>query len=53
MNDQVPEKWRAMFTNEEWIQHDFVVKGSWLMGGLAVLVHLVIWMTKPWLTPGA
>jgi light-harvesting complex 1 beta chain len=48
MNDQVPEKWRSLFTNEEWLQHQFIVYGSWIQLALAVLVHGLIWTVKPW-----
>jgi light-harvesting complex 1 beta chain len=52
MNDQVPEKYRSLFTNEEWIQHGFLVKASWLQAALAVVVHASIWLVKPWLMVG-
>jgi light-harvesting complex 1 beta chain len=48
MNDQVPEKWRSLFTNEEWLQHDFIVKASWLQLALATVVHGLIYLVKPW-----
>jgi light-harvesting complex 1 beta chain len=50
MNDQVPEKWRTLFTNEEWIQHDFIVKASWLQAILATVVHGAIYLVQPWFT---
>jgi len=25
-NDQVPDKWKNLFTNDEWYMHDIVVK---------------------------
>jgi gamma-glutamyl:cysteine ligase YbdK (ATP-grasp superfamily) len=42
MSDQVPEKYRGIFTNEEWVQHQFVVWGSWIFVGVAFLVHVFI-----------
>ena len=42
MNDQVPQQYRGIFTNEEWIQHRFIVLGSWIYVGVAFLVHMFI-----------
>jgi hypothetical protein len=42
MSDQVPEKYRGIFTNEEWVQHQFVVWGSWIFVGMAFVVHMFI-----------
>ena len=51
MNDKVPERWRPLFTNEEWLQHQLVVLGSWLFFILAVIIHIIIAMYKPWISP--
>jgi gamma-glutamyl:cysteine ligase YbdK (ATP-grasp superfamily) len=49
MSDQVPEKYRGIFTNEEWVQHQFIVWGSWIYLGVAVVVHLFILASRPWI----
>jgi light-harvesting complex 1 beta chain len=51
MNDKVPERWRPLFTNEEWLQHQLVVLGSWIFFILAGLIHIIIAMYKPWISP--
>jgi hypothetical protein len=49
MSDQVPEQYRGLFTNEEWVQHKFLVWGTWATGAVSVIVHLFIWsMGKRW-----
>ncbi|MCS7087512.1 MAG: hypothetical protein NZL91_02280 [Thermoflexales bacterium] len=54
MNDKVPERWRPIFTNEEWIQHQLVVAALWMFNILAGIVHIILFLYKPWidLTPG-
>lgn len=47
-NDQVPDKWKGLFTNDEWAMHDIVVK---ITGGFLVIgatAHLLIWLWRPW-----
>jgi len=51
MNDKVPERWRPLFTNEEWLQHQLIVLGSWIFFILAGLIHIIIAMYKPWISP--
>jgi light-harvesting complex 1 beta chain len=48
MNDQVPDRYKGIFTNEEWVQHDFIVKGSWIYLAIAVVIHLFILVNRPW-----
>jgi light-harvesting complex 1 beta chain len=48
MNDKVPERWKPLFTNEEWLQHQLVVLGSWIFFVLAGINHVIIAMYKPW-----
>ena len=49
VNDQVPAKYRGIFTNEEWIQHQFIVYGSWIYIGIAVVLHAFIALGRPWI----
>jgi hypothetical protein len=42
MNDKVPEQWKGLFTNEEWLQHQLIVKGSWLFFILAFINHAIV-----------
>jgi len=49
-NDKVPEKWKNLFTNEEWYMHDIVVKSMYGFGAIAILAHLFVWLWRPWLT---
>lgn len=51
MNDKVPERYKPLFTNEEWLQHQLVVLGSWIFFVLAGLNHVIIAMYKPWISP--
>lgn len=47
MNDRVPEQWKPLFTNEEWLQHRLVVVGSWMFFAIAGVVHIIMAMYKP------
>jgi light-harvesting complex 1 beta chain len=49
MNDKVPEKWKPLFTNEEWLEHGLVVYGSWAFLAVAVVLHIVFAAVKPWI----
>ena len=49
-NDLVPEKWRGLFNNDEWLMHDIVVKAMYGFGGIAIVAHILVWLWKPWLT---
>ncbi|MCY7286277.1 MAG: hypothetical protein LH679_23225 [Cyanobacteria bacterium CAN_BIN43] len=49
MNDKVPERYKALFTNEEWLQHQLVVLGSRIFFALAAVNHIIIASYKPWI----
>jgi hypothetical protein len=48
-NDQVPDMWKNLFTNEEWFMHDIVVKASYGFMVVAILSHTLVWIWRPWL----
>lgn len=48
-NDKVPDRWKGLFTNEEWFMHDIVVKSMYGFGVIAVIAHVLVWLWKPWL----
>jgi light-harvesting complex 1 beta chain len=49
-NDLVPDQWKPLFNNAEWLVHDIVVKT--IYGGLviAVIAHILCWAWTPWLS---
>lgn len=48
-NDQVPARWKNLFTNDEWYMHDIVVKSTYGFLGIALVAHLLCIIWKPWL----
>ncbi len=47
-NDKVPERWKNLFSNDEWFVHDIVVKSSWAFLIIAIVAHILVYMWKPW-----
>jgi light-harvesting complex 1 beta chain len=48
-NDQVPDPWKGLFTNEEWLMHDIVVKSTYGFLVIAVIAHTLVWIWQPWI----
>jgi light-harvesting complex 1 beta chain len=48
-NELVPDKWRTLFTNEEWLAHDIVVKTTYGFLAIAVVAHILVYAWKPWI----
>lgn len=48
-NDNVPDPWKGLFTNDEWLMHDIVVKATYGFLVIAILAHTLVWLWKPWL----
>lgn len=48
-NDLVPARWKTLFTNEEWLVHDIVVKTTYGFLAIAIVAHLLVYIWKPWL----
>jgi len=48
-NDQVPNPWKGLFTNDEWLMHDIVVKATYGFLVIAIVAHTLVWLWKPWL----
>lgn len=48
-NDMVPDKWKSLFTNEEWLMHEIVVRSTYGGAILSILVHIGVWFWQPWL----
>jgi len=48
-NDQVPDPWKGLFTNEEWLVHDIVVKATFGFLIIAMVAHTLVYLWKPWL----
>lgn len=52
-NDQVPEPYKRLFSNDEWILHDIVVKATYGFLVIAIVAHTLTWLWEPWLIPTA
>ncbi|MGF1507641.1 MAG: light-harvesting antenna LH1, beta subunit [Anaerolineae bacterium] len=48
-NDRVPDKWKGLFTNEEWFMHDIVVKSTYGFLIIAIIAHTLVYIWQPWL----
>ena len=48
-NDQVPDPWKNLFTNEEWVMHDIVVKATYGFLVIAIIARTLVWLWQPWL----
>lgn len=48
-NDQVPDPWKGLFTNDEWLMHDIVVKATYGFMVVAIVAHTLVWLWQPWL----
>lgn len=49
-NSNVPDPWKGLFTNEEWLMHDIVVKATYGFLVIAIVAHTLVWLWQPWLT---
>jgi light-harvesting complex 1 beta chain len=47
-NDKVPDRWKELFTNQEWYIHDIVVKSTYGFMCIALIAHLLVWLWRPW-----
>ena len=48
-NDLVPDRWKSLFTNEEWLMHDIVVKSTYGFLVIAIIAHTLVYVWQPWL----
>lgn len=48
-NDLVPDRWKGLFTNEEWLMHDIVVKATYGFMVIAIIAHTLVFIAEPWL----
>ena len=48
-SSNVPDPWKGLFTNEEWLMHDIVVKATYGFLVIAIVAHTLVWLWKPWL----
>jgi light-harvesting complex 1 beta chain len=48
-NDRVPDPWKGLFTNEEWLMHDIVVKSTYGFLVIAIIAHTLVYLANPWL----
>jgi light-harvesting complex 1 beta chain len=48
-NDMVPDPWKGLFTNEEWLMHDIVVKSTYGFMIIAIIAHTLVYLWQPWL----
>jgi len=48
-SDQVPDPWKGLFTNDEWLMHDIVVKATYGFLVIAIVAHTLVWLWQPWL----
>jgi light-harvesting complex 1 beta chain len=49
-NDRVPDPWKTLFTNDEWILHDIVVKATYGFLVIAIFAHTLVFIWRPWIT---
>jgi light-harvesting complex 1 beta chain len=47
-NDLVPEVYRDLFNNADWIVHRFTVYGVWVYMLTAIACHTSLWVSRPW-----
>jgi light-harvesting complex 1 beta chain len=47
--DMVPDPWKGLFTNEEWLMHDIVVKSTYGFLVIAVIAHTLVFIAAPWI----
>lgn len=48
-SDRVPDPWKGLFTNDEWLMHDIVVKATYGFLVIAILAHTLVFLWQPWL----
>lgn len=48
-NDQVPDRWKDLFTNAEWAMHDIVVKSTYGFMVISIVAHTLVYAWQPWL----
>ncbi|MEO0560536.1 MAG: light-harvesting protein [Chloroflexota bacterium] len=48
-SDMVPDPWKGLFTNEEWLMHDIVVKATYGFLVIAIIAHTLVYLAEPWL----
>jgi light-harvesting complex 1 beta chain len=48
-NDLVPDQWKGLFNNEEWLMHDIVVKSTYGFMLIAIVAHTLVYAWQPWL----
>lgn len=51
-NDKVPDPYKFLFSNDEWVMHDIVVKSTYGFAVIAVISHTLVWLWQPWLVAG-
>jgi light-harvesting complex 1 beta chain len=45
----VPDPWKTLFTNEEWLMHRIVVLSTYGFLAIAVVAHILVYLWRPWL----
>jgi light-harvesting complex 1 beta chain len=48
-NDLVPDPWKSLFTNQEWLVHGIVVRTMYAGIAIAVVAHILVYLWRPWL----
>lgn len=48
-SDMVPDPWKGLFTNEEWLMHDIVVRSTYGFMVIAVIAHTLVFLAEPWI----
>ena len=48
-SNRVPEPWKGLFTNEDGLVHDIVVKSTYGLLVIAIIAHTLVYLWKPWL----
>lgn len=47
--DLVPDPWKGLFSNEEWLMHRIVVYSTYGFLVIAIIAHTLVYLANPWL----
>ncbi|MBA3947624.1 MAG: light-harvesting protein [Herpetosiphonaceae bacterium] len=45
----VPDPWKGLFNNEEWLVHRIVVLSFYAFLAIAVVAHVLVFIWRPWI----
>lgn len=47
-NDLVPDQWKSLFNNQEWLTHRIIVLTTYGFLAIACVAHLLMWNWIAW-----